>query len=242
MTIPQPVRGVIQDSGGGQFSVWVERDTESYPAEGMRGEWIARIEDDPQAHIDLLVERGVLKDSCIYINEKRQYGAAIPKRVVRAGYRKTSGGWTFTCSEGCIAGAIWSNPEEVRALCWHFKNAHHGQTVEWDDPPPKVKISYEWEGDLLRYSCSADESGRMRSARSQEKVEDLVLNHVDYFHKGDDVTYDPIPEPPHQHDWRWKFQSDVGRDEPTCETCGLHFRPRHLSGAHYTGPIPNDLQ
>jgi hypothetical protein len=77
MTIPKPVKGRIQDSGGGQFTVWVDRDTESYPLEGTNGEWTARVEDDPQAHIDQLVERGVLEDSHVSIGGRRQYGVVV---------------------------------------------------------------------------------------------------------------------------------------------------------------------
>ena len=37
----EPVHGIVDDYGGGQFRVWIDRDTPSYPDRGARGVWLS---------------------------------------------------------------------------------------------------------------------------------------------------------------------------------------------------------
>lgn len=49
----KPIKGVVQDAGGGMFTVLVDRDTESYPGasddEGTDEEWLAEWRNGPVA-------------------------------------------------------------------------------------------------------------------------------------------------------------------------------------------------
>ena len=162
---------------------------------------------DPQAHVDALVAAGVIHEHWVSKGAGKpkkliytMYPPVTPKpepKVVKAGYRKLPNGhhWTWTCSEHTEPNGFgWARLAEV-PFASHFADCHANDTVEWDDPPQKVEITYERDGsDRATYTCSS--CRHTSHPATPENTELMARAHAGMGrHANDDVTFGELPEP-----------------------------------------------